>query len=200
MGKVINIPPQSGTAFLLNKGELLKVSCPLGEQVADMTAHNALDKMEFLSNGKTLDFEETLRLTQGSKLYSNQSNPMLEIVEDTCGLHDFLLAPCCKQTMKHFYNIDGECPTCADNLQNALEKYNIERALIPTAFNIFMNVQIAEDMTISVQKPIAKPGDFVVFKACMDLIIGLTACSAGASNGYSFKNIEYSIDKVTAGV
>jgi uncharacterized protein YcgI (DUF1989 family) len=47
---------------------------------------------------------------------------------------------------------------------------------------------------LKVLPPLSKAGDFIRFHARMDLIIGLTACSAPASNGGSFKPIHYSIE------
>jgi uncharacterized protein YcgI (DUF1989 family) len=47
---------------------------------------------------------------------------------------------------------------------------------------------------LQVLPPVSKAGDRIVFRAAMDLVIGLTACSAGASNGGSFKPIEYRVD------
>jgi uncharacterized protein YcgI (DUF1989 family) len=42
---------------------------------------------------------------------------------------------------------------------------------------------------------IRSTGDYVVFEAEQDLIIGLTACSALQSNNYAFKPIHYSIER-----
>jgi uncharacterized protein len=42
--------------------------------------------------------------------------------------------------------------------------------------------------------PISKAGDHIRFKARVDLIIGLTACSAALSNGGSFKPVDWHID------
>ena len=47
---------------------------------------------------------------------------------------------------------------------------------------------------LSVLPPTSKPGDSISFRAEMDLVIGLTACSAYASNGGSFRPIDYRID------
>ncbi len=193
MSKFQTIPPKSGTAFRIKKGQFLQVLCPDGQQVSDMTAHNGHDLQECLSNGKTFDYEQSLRLTTGHMLYSNMSNPMLKLERDTCGVHDFLLAPCCSATMEHFYDIKGKHPSCLDNLFMALREYEIERWSIPTAFNIFMNVEIDEELSIRVEPPKAVAGDYVIFKAYMDLIIGLTACSAADSNGNGFKSIQYRI-------
>ena len=47
---------------------------------------------------------------------------------------------------------------------------------------------------ISVQPPLSRAGERIVFRAEMDLIIGLTACSALQSNNGSFKPVEYIIE------
>lgn len=194
--KMILIPPKSGYSLELQRGQCLKVLCTEGSQVADLVAFNRQDFTEVLSNGKTFDYEQTLRLTTGNRLHSNLSNCMLEIIADSCGIHDFLLAPCCPETMRRFYNMEGPSPNCRDNLYDALAGYGIERGQIPTAFNIFMNVSVDESMGIEVLPPVAKSGDYVVFRAGMDLIVGITACSAGASNNYSFSAIEVQIQDI----
>ena len=56
-----------------------------------------------------------------------------------------------------------------------------------------MNVQFDQNGKLSVKAPLSKPNDFVVFKALMDVIVGLTACSAEDSNNGSFKPIHYEI-------
>lgn len=43
--------------------------------------------------------------------------------------------------------------------------------------------------------PVSKRGDYIRLRAEMDLIIGLTACSAYASNGGNFKPIHYEIER-----
>ena len=85
------IAPRSGVGFTLRKGEVLKVIDPEGGQVSDLLAFMADDVREVISNGRTFDYEETVRLGVGNRLWSNRSSPMLEIVADTAGRHDFLL-------------------------------------------------------------------------------------------------------------
>lgn len=187
------ISPQTGTEFTIKEGQFLKIICPEGEQVADLVAYRLGDTSEFISNGKTLDYEENIYLSTGNKIYSNKSAVMLEIVEDTCGKHDFLLAPCCSQTFKKIYGFTHKHPSCRENLHMHLHKYGLSEAGIPTAFNVFMNVEVNNEGKIKVLPPVARPGDYIVFKAGMDMIIGLTACSAEQSNNYSFKPISYQI-------
>ena len=191
---MIEIPPRSGTAFRLSAGETLTVIDPRGQQVADLLAFNADDLREVISSGRTLDYAETIRLTTGHKLYSNRSRVMLEIVDDTVGLHDFLLTPCSHETFDHFYPELPRHRGCFGNLAAALVPYGVEPDMIPVAFNCFMNVPISADGRLQVLPPLSKPGDHVRFVARMNLIVGLTACSAPASNGGTFKPIAYRID------
>jgi uncharacterized protein len=188
------IAPRSGVAFRMAAGELLTVIDPRGEQVADLLAYDAHDTAEVISSGRTLDYAETIRLTTGHKLYSNRSNVLLEIVEDTVGRHDFLLTPCSVETFRHFYPDLPVHRGCFGNLAAALEPYGIGPDQIPVAFNCFMNVPVDGEGRLSVLPPTSRAGDRIVFRAARDLIVGLTACSAPASNGGSFKPIHWRVD------
>ena len=189
------IPPRSGVAFTLDEGQELRVIDPEGGQVADLLAYDRADPREVLSNGRTFDYEETTRLTTGNTLWSNRSNRMLEIVEDTAGQHDFLLTPCSQATFRHFYPDKPVHRGCFGNLAEALAPYGIEGDSIPTAFNVFMNVPVDEQSgRVRVLPPETAPGDFIRLRALRPLIIGLTACSAYASNGGTFKPIDYSVE------
>jgi len=193
--EVTVIPERSGTAFRLPQGAALTVIDPKGEQVADLLAYNAHDIDEVISSGRTLDYAETIRLTTGHTLYSNRSRPMLRIVADSVGCHDFLLTPCSIDTFLHFYPDLPPHRGCFGNLAEALAPYGVGPDQIPVAFNCFMNVPVDGDSgKLKVLPPTSKAGDSIVLRAEMDLVIGLTACSAPDSNGGSFKPIHYRID------
>ncbi|MFC3097948.1 urea carboxylase-associated family protein [Alteraurantiacibacter palmitatis] len=188
------IPPRSGTAFRLDQGQVLEVTDLEGCQVADLIAFAADDVREALSNGRTFDYEETLKLTTGNTLWSNRSNPMLTLVHDDVGCHDFLLTPCSEATFRHFYPEHPVHRGCFGNLAEALAPYGVEPDRIGTAFNLFMNVPFdGASGRIRVEPPPSRAGDCLRLEARMDLVIGLTACSAYASNGGSFKPIGWRI-------
>ncbi len=190
----LQIPPRSGTAFRLAKGQTLTITDPQGEQVADLLAFNAHDTDEVISSGRTLDYASRLYLTAPDPLYSNRSRIMLRITEDTVGRHDFLLTPCSADTFRIIYNDAHPHRGCFGNLAEALAPYGIAADRIPVAFNVFMNVTInAQSGELRVEPPLSRPGDHIVLRAEMDLIIGLTACSALQSNNYAFKPIDYEI-------
>ena len=189
------IAPRSGVAFTLDEGQRLTVIDPQGEQVADLLAYNRHDTGEVISSGRTLDYASRLYLTTGDPLYSNRSRVLLRIVEDTVGRHDFLLTPCSADTFRIIYGDADPHRGCFGNLAAALAPYGIGPDAIPVAFNCFMNVPIdAATGTLSVEPPLSRAGDRIVFEAEADLIIGLTACSALQSNNGSFKPIRYRID------
>ena len=57
-----------------------------------------------------------------------------------------------------------------------------------------MNVPVdAATGVIRVEPPLSRAGDYIVFEAQADLLIGLTACSAGQSNNFSYKPIHYEV-------
>ncbi len=188
------ISPRSGVAFILKKGQRLKVTDIQGEQVSDFMCFNLDDKQEYLSSGRTIDYAETIFLTTGHPFYSNRSNVMFEIVEDTVGRHDFLLTPCSADTFRIIYGHTNPHQGCFGNLCGALEQYGIKPDDIPITFNVFMHVTVDGDSgKVSVLPPKSKAGDYIIVEAKMDLIVGLTACSAEMSNNYSFKPIGYEI-------
>lgn len=195
MTGIVTIAERSGTAFPLPRGATLTVIDPKGEQVADLLAYNADDVGEVISSGRTLDYAETIYLTVGNKLYSNRSRVMLDIIGDTVGRHDFLLTPCSVDTFLHFYPDLPPHRGCFGNLAEALEPYGVTPDQIPVAFNCFMNVPVDGNTgKLRVLPPTSKAGDSIEFRAAMDLVIGLTACSAPDSNGGTFKPIHYRID------
>ena len=188
------IPPRSGVAFELKAGQRLKVIDPRGEQVSDLLAFNRHDIAEVISSGRTLDYASRIYLSTGDALYSNRSNVMLRIGEDRVGRHDFLLTPCSADTFRIIYGDTDPHRGCFGNLAEALAPYGVGPDQIPTAFNVFMNVPVdGATGALTVEPPLSKAGDFTVFEAEMDLIIGMTACSALQSNNHAFKPIHYEI-------
>ena len=192
------IPPRSGTAFTLDAGRTLTVIDPEGGQVADLVAFDREGDRAgaaFLSNGRTIDYAESIRIGgAGQRLWSNRSDVMLTITRDDVGVHDFLLTPCSREMWTILYPEEEPQPGCLGNLASALAPYGVERDRVPTAFNVFMNVPVAADGTLSVQPPVSKAGDRVVFRAERDLVVGLTACSAAASNGGTYKPIDWIVE------
>ena len=194
------IAPCSGRAVELDLGDELIVLDPMGQQVSDLTAFAREDRDEYLSSGRSIDYASKLWLTTGDVLYSNRSRPMFTIVEDSCGRHDFTLTPCSKRMFELLYGETEGRPGCEGNLAAALAPYGIGIDRIPIAFNIFMHVAVDADTgAIAVRPPLSRPGDFIRLRAQIPLVVAMTACSAGQSNNFSYKPIDFRIERAGEG-
>jgi uncharacterized protein YcgI (DUF1989 family) len=186
----MHLEPQTGGALTIARGEFLRIVDPLGEQVSDLMSFARDDTREWLSSGRTIDYANTIYVTTGHTLYSNRSRPMWTIVEDTVGRHDFLLTPCSPDTFRIIYGTTGHHPSCFENLASALAPFGIAPDTIPTTLNVFMNVEVKPSGELSILPPRSHAGDYIVLRAEMDMIVGVTACSAELSNNGTFKPID----------
>jgi uncharacterized protein YcgI (DUF1989 family) len=194
MSNINVIPPRTGIGFILKKDQQLKIIDIEGEQVADFICYNLHDKKEYLSSGRTIDYAGTIYPGKSDPFYSNRSNIMFDITEDTVGRHDFLLTPCSAEMFQIIYGHEEPHHGCFGNICQALQHYGILPDDIPVTFNVFMNVSVdGATGKIEVLPPLSKAGDYIVIKPRMDLVVALTACSAGMSNNFSFKPIGYQL-------
>jgi len=188
------IAPRSGTAFRLKKGQYLTVIDPDGQQVADLLCYNANDMAEHISSGRTIDYTSRIFLTTNDVLYSNRSRHMMKIMCDDVGRHDFILTPCSKDTFRIIYGEETPHHGCQGNFEMALEPHGVSPDNIPVAFNVFMHTDVNGDTgEIKVLPPKSRAGDSLTLRAEMDLIVAMTACSAGQSNNYKYGPIDYFI-------
>lgn len=187
------IAPCEGQAFELARGQYLQVIDPRGQQVSDLFCFNRHNLSDALSSGRSIDYDETIQFGVGNRLYSQAGAPMLTIVSQTCDRHDFLLTPC---NLKMFQVINKNAEyhsSCLESLEIAFQKYSINPDQISTTFNIFMNVAVALNEKIQILPPLSKAGDSILFRAEMDLIVGLTACADEGSNAGVCKPIQFRI-------
>ena len=167
----------SGRAINVLENQTITITDIEGNQVVDFFAERSQNPDEFLSTGVTIDCNGSLRLRTGNKIYSNLYRPMFELLVDEVGEHD-LLHPCCRPEMYNFFygNGDGH-PNCLDNINTSLKK---QRPIVQPV-NFFMHTKIYADGSISVERPLSKPGDSVIIKALMDARLGIAACSVSES-------------------
>jgi uncharacterized protein YcgI (DUF1989 family) len=194
------IPPKTGLAFRIEKGQILRITDMEGGQVTDLFCFAASDLAEFLSSGHTTDYNETLFLTAGNMLYSNLSNPMFTIIDDPAGPHIMLYAPCSQQMYETSYGITELHPNCLDNLAQGLAEFGIQRYQIGIPLNIFLNVTIKPDGALEINPPRSEAGDFIEMDAEMDLIVGVSACPAGECNDFSWSAVDIEIFEANPGM
>jgi len=182
MGTRQIVPAGGGAGLRLARGERLRIIDIEGGQTGDLMAFSQ-DGRERLSNGRSFDYGGKIYLSTGDVLWSDRSNPMLTIVEDDVGRHDFLYAPCSLEMYRMQYSVTGYHANCHDNLRSALRALGIEPDSLPNAFNFFMNVEVLADGRLRIVEPRGRAGDSMVLRAEMDLAVALTACPTSSCNG-----------------
>ena len=176
------VSPGGGAGVKLARGAHIRLIDIEGGQTGDLMAFS-LDGRERLSNGRSFDYNGKLLLSTGDVLWSDLSNPMLTIVADDVGRHDFLYASCSIEMYRMQYGVTGYHANCSDNLRAALRELGIEPDRVPaTAFNFFMNVEVQPDGRLKILPPKCRKGDSMVLRAEMDLAIAVSACPAGTCN------------------
>ena len=182
MSNRMTIPAAGGAALRLARGQRLRVIDPQGGQTGDLVAFSA-DGTQRQSNGRSFDYNGKVYLTTGDVIWSDRSEKMLTIVEDSVGRHDFLYSPCSLEMYKLQYGVTDYHPNCHDNLYTALGEFGIRPDSMPTALNFFMIADVGADGRLTLKPPTCRAGDSFVVRAEMDLAIGLTACPTATCNG-----------------
>ncbi|MEK3880868.1 urea carboxylase-associated family protein [Paenibacillus sp. FSL M7-0420] len=179
------IPATQRLGFKLDKGQIVRVTDVEGEQVADFTAYNASRPNERIDPGVTIDALGKINVMPGDILYSNQYRPLLTIMKDTVGRHDFINSACRPEMYEVLYNRKDHA-SCYNNLNEALKEFGLPAPDQHYPFNLFMNTVIEPSGKVSVERPLSKAGDYIELRAEMDLIIAISACpcSESACNGY----------------
>jgi len=176
------IPAAGGAGLYLKRGERLRIIDPQGGQSGDLVAFSQ-DGCQRLSNGRTFDYNGKIYLSTDDVLWSDRSEPMLTIVADDVGRHDFLYSPCSLEMYRIQYGATGYHANCHDNLCAELRKLGIVPDPLPTAFNFFMNVEVQPDGRLVFAPPRSHAGGSLVVRAEMDLAVALSSCPASTCNG-----------------
>ena len=183
--KARQVQPGQGFAAEVKAGELIQVMDVSGKQVAELVAFGLADRAEVLSLGATRASGGSMMLQQGMRLLSNRWNGMLELVEDTVGRHDMLIAACDRKRDEQDFG-QADHPGCRAALTEALGPFGIAHDQIPDPVNLFMNVGIKQRGELEIREPISERNDYVILAALMDCVVGVTPSPQDqtATNGF----------------
>jgi len=172
------VPGYHGKAVRASAGARIRVTDVEGSQIGDMFAISADDRFEFLSPAQTRNFVRRLFPAVGDPFHTNRHRPILTFLEDhSPGPHDMLFAPC-DQRMYEEVGFEGSHRSCRSNFLEATQEIGLEMDVVPDPVNLFQNTPAQADGSLALYETRSKPGDWVMFRAEMDLVFVLTACSA----------------------
>ncbi|OEE67058.1 urea carboxylase [Enterovibrio norvegicus FF-33] len=184
---------------VVKKGERVRITDLEGNQAADTLFYNANNPTERYSAMDTLREQGNAYLTAESVLMSNLSNPMLEIVADTCGRHDTLGGACSTESNTVRYALEKRCMhACRDSWLLAVAEhpeYGLTKRDISHNINFFMNVPVTAEGGLTFADGISAPGKYVELEAKMDVIVLVSNCPQlnNPCNAYNPTPVEISV-------
>ena len=170
------IPARRGVATHLKKGQTIKVINTHGSQVVDFWAFNADHPGEFMSMEHCRVALGRYRPISGDTLITNQRRRILKFVEDTSpGVHDTMMAACDRFRYEQLGCTEYH-DNCTDNLWEALASVRFKPTETPCPFNLWQNTPVDSTGSIEQLPTVSKRGDFVLFKALMEIVVCFSAC------------------------
>ncbi len=194
------IPKCSSKAFIVKKGQMLRVIAHEGKQVADIRFLNAHDYREQFSGTITAAWNSNQKMGgihRVKKLYSKWpwGNVMFTVIDDKVGDHRMNI-----QCTEMLYKILGKPPhlNCADLFDECLKPYHLSMRDLESdgVFNAFMPYKIADDKdgTIGYDRPSCEKGDYIDFLAEMDVLVAAVSCPGDSIvNDFKPKGMKYQI-------
>lgn len=174
------IRPGEAHVYEVPAGAYIQILDVQGRECSDFQAFSArsIDK----GTAREIDPTATRSMTGSiypmpglhAKYWTTDFEPLVEIVQDTCGRHDTFGLACTAR-----YYEDAGYPghvNCTDNINAGLDPYGIAPRAGWPAINFFFNTQLDAAHAIETDEPWSRPGDYVLLKALTDLVCVSTAC------------------------
>ncbi|HEY7748765.1 MAG TPA: DUF1989 domain-containing protein [Aestuariivirgaceae bacterium] len=192
----IRINASTAVAYVVKPGEYIQVIDVSGRQCSDFQAFavRKLDKRKDLS----LDWTITRTLTGRSyptpglpsKAFDREFEPLVEIVQDTCGRHD-AFATACNPRYYDDMGYPGHV-NCSENFNKALLPFGVAPRKGWEALNYFYNTNIDQNNQLYLDEPWSRPGDYILMRALTDLVCVSSACpdDIDAANGWNPTDIQ----------
>lgn len=185
-------------------GQYFRIVDLEGNQAVDTLFYNAKDHSERYSATDTIREQGNIYLTTNSVLQSNLCNPMLTIVDDTCGRHDTIGGACSAESNTVRYAIEKRhMHSCRDSFLMALGTLQKEscgchsdkemtKDDLSSNINFFMNVPVSPEGHLDFDDGISAPGRYVEMQANMDVLVLVSNCPQlnNPCNGYNPTPVE----------
>ena len=164
----------------LSAGDTFRITDLEGNQAVDTLFFNADNPHERYSAFDTVREQGNLYLSTGTFLLSDECNPMLRIVADTCGRHDTLGGACASESNTVRYALDRKSMhSCRDSwllAVNTHEEWGLSKRDIAHNINFFMNVPISPEGGLTFEDGISAPGKYVELVAEMEILVLISNC------------------------
>ncbi|MFW6075333.1 MAG: urea carboxylase-associated family protein, partial [Chloroflexota bacterium] len=182
------VPIRSGRAWPVKAGQICRITCIDGPQVADFNAWNLHNPRERFWAARTRQLHSS-HLTVNDRLWSTLPylRPMLTIIEETVRYgvdgdggrcHDLLGTRCDPYVNKILTGEEFDLH-CHSNLTRAILPYGLEERDVHDVLNIFQVTGLNDDGRYFMKPSPAKQGDYFEFFAEIDLLVAISTCPGG---------------------
>jgi urea carboxylase-associated protein 1 len=180
------VPAGQPWARRIGAGQVLRIVDLEGLQAVDFLCYDADDPDDRYSSMNTIKFQGKVYVGKGTVLYSDRCQPLMTVIEDTCGAHD-TIAGCCSEPSNVFRYGVRNTPSCYANFTAALSRFGLGKGHIVSNVNFFMNVPVKEDGSMAIVDGLSKPGDHVELRAERDVLAVISNCpqTLNPCNGYN---------------
>ena len=196
------VEKETGSAFPVKRGQVLRIACCDGPQVCDFNAFALDDPAEHFWSGRTRTLQGA-HLSVGDRLWSTEPKmrPMFTIIADTvprdplphnAASHDLIYARCSARAWGLRYG-RFDMPNCNDEPDARPARRRGSRPThVHDAFNIFMTTGIDEKHRLFFLPPQARMGDYMELHAEIDTD-GRISCCPGDCNGDGNKGLQIAV-------
>lgn len=176
MIETVRVPGGEGRAVLVPAGQVFRVVDVEGGQVGDLFAFAAADTAEYASAEHTRLAIRKLFPRPGDPVLTNRRRAILVAVDDTSpGWHDMLYAAC-DPARYALLGADPSHRSCAGNLRESLASLGVAAPAVPQPLNVFMDVRVEPDGTLTSYPASSRAGDRIGFRAEQDCLVVLSSC------------------------
>ncbi len=167
-----------GKMLPLKKGQVLRLIDVEGNQSGDVQIYNAHDTGERYSAPNTITNQANTMIELGTVIYSNDNNPMLTVIADTCGELDTLGSGCSAEgNVVRYTDKTRYMHSCRDTFVRTLEDYDMSKHDQVCNLNFFTKVILDDKGRLEFADGISGPGKYIEMRAEMDVLFLLSDCS-----------------------
>jgi len=188
--RIVDIPARTGKAFVVGEGQIVRVTCNEGPQVADFNVFGNNDPREKFWSIRTRIIGGS-HLSVGHQLWSIPpwTRPMMTIIADTveqpalphgARTHDLIFTRCDGRHYELVFNSPGH-PSCQGNLASAIAEFGLTEYDVHDPVNLFMTTGLNEEGRPFYLPSASHQGDYVELYADIPCIVAISACPGGSS-------------------
>ncbi|WP_284752610.1 urea amidolyase associated protein UAAP2 [Arthrobacter sp. efr-133-R2A-120] len=158
-------------------GDVLTIVDLEGNQAVDCLLYSATDVAIRYSAAVTIAAQQSIILTTGSVLRSDDGDALMTVEADEVGVHDTIGGACSQESNTLRYGQHThEQHACVENFLIEGSKWGLGKPDVVSNINWFMNVPVDPDGALGIVDGLSAPGKRVALRAETDVLVLVSNC------------------------